>query len=95
MNRTDFVSGAITGFTLGVIIMALIFMSVGCASSGAPDPSAKVPEVIETDDSRYELIGCIDRVCTYAFHYRTNRCFLSVGSYAGFGNSWMFDLECP
>ena len=97
MNRKDFLSGLITGFTVGVILMALIFMSVSCSPS--PDPSARLPEVIEADDSPYELIGCIDHVCTYLFSHKRGgivyRCFLSVGSYPGFGDAWMFDLECP
>lgn len=96
MNKVDFLSGLITGFTVGVILMALIFVLGACTSTTESPYVGPTPEAM---DNSYELVGCTDHVCTYTFAYKkgalVHRCFLSVGSYPGFGDSWSFDLECP
>jgi len=94
MNRKDFLSGVITGFTVGVLVMAFIFMSTGCATKTEPPYVGPTPDAASGE---LILVGCADHVCVYRFQNpKTNlTCHFAVGSYPGFGGTWRFDLECP
>jgi len=99
MSRKDFLSGVVAGFSVGVILMALIFMSTGCARGPSPDvvtsQSANFEQAV--DSGELVLYGCAQHACAYSFQNpKTNQtCYLAVGSYPGFGATWRFDLECP
>lgn len=96
MNRKDFLSGVITGFVVGVLVMAFIFMGTSCAKQ--PVKTLTVDEILAERDKvdPYEWLGCLDGVCNYTFASHGHRCFISIGQANSIHvDSFMFDLECP
>ena len=51
------------------------------------------PTAVATD-TIFELVGCIEGVCTYGFAYRGHVCLLAIGE-RHFNATWTFALACP